>query len=433
MIKPGRFVALMACAALSLAAPALADSVTDWNAIAAQTVAAAAPPRAAPVAFLDMAVVQIAVHDAVQAYENRYEPYAIAIVGATGAIDAAVARAAYDVLVNRFPAQAAGLLTTYNNYLAGKGILPGDAGEAVGAQAAAAIIALRANDIPNPLPPPFTGSTDIGMWRPTPSYLAGPPAPFSPMAVPWFANVAPFTLTSASQFRPPGPPKLTSGEYTNDYDEVKRLGRDVGSERTPEQTYIGLFWALNYVTQWNLAYRDIAAAHITSIADSARLFALGNVAMTEAALSVWDCKVTYPSWRPVTAINQGDNDGNKHTAGDADWKPLINTPNYPDMCSGANSVSAAGSKTLALVFGTDHFEFVMTTTNPAAVPSTHTYTRFSDVTIDVRNARVYQGIHFRFADEIGRKMGLKVAKWAFHHALRPVGEADDGGDEDDED
>lgn len=415
-------IGLIACLLLGGANPAIADAVTDWNATAAQTVSAAAPPRAAPLAFLDLAVVQIAVHDAVQAYENRYEPYAVAIVGATGAVDAAVAKAAYDVLANRFPAQAPGLLTTYTNYLTGKGLDPvNDGGVAVGAQAAAAIIALRANDIPNPLPPPFTGSTDVGMWRPTPSFLPGPPPSNSPMAIPWFANVTPLTLTSPSQFRPQGPPKLTSGEYTRDYDEVKRLGRDVGSERTSDQTYIALFWALNYVTQWNLAYRDIAAAHITDIADTARLFALGNMAMTDAALTAWDCKVTFPSWRPITAINEGDSDPNKHTGGDPDWKPLINTPNYPDHCSGANSVSAAGSRILALVFGTDHFEFVMTSNNAAAVPPTHTYTRFSDVTLDVRNARVYQGIHFRFADEIGRKNGLKVAKWAFHHALRPVG------------
>ncbi len=179
---------------------------------------------------------------------------------------------------------------------------------------------------------------------------------------------------------------------------------------------------MNYGNQWNLALRDIAALHVPDIADSARLFALANMAMADSAITAWDCKVTYPQWRPLTAIVEGDNDGNKHTDGDVNWRPLINTPNYPDPCSGANCVTAAATETLGQYFGTDHFEFVMTTNNPLASPPTHPYTRFSDASRDVRDARVWQGIHFRFADEDGRKIGIKVAKWTFQHALQPVGD-----------
>jgi hypothetical protein len=340
------------------------------------------------------------------------------------------------VLVSRFPAQAVGFLDpAYAAYLASHGIPPGDPGVAAGAQAAAAVIALRSTDGSYPpAPPAFNGSLDIGMWRPTPSFLPGPPPSGASMAVPWYATVTPFTLTGPSQFRPVTPPGPASGKYTNDYEEIKRLGSDVNSERTPEQTYIGLFWALNFGVQWNVATRDIVAAHVSDIGDSARLFALVNMAMADAAIGAWDCKVTYPFWRPITAIQEGDNDGNEHTEGDVNWRPLINTPNYPDPCSGANGVSAAASKVLALVLGTDHFSFVVTSNNPAASPPTHMYTRFSDASRDVRDARIYQGIHFRFADVTGRKIDLAVAKQAFHNFLRPVGGgAEDGGDDEDGD
>ena len=419
-----RFVALVACAILGLAAPVFADTATDWNATTLQTIVAAVPPRAAPVFFLDVATVQAAVHDAVQAYQGRFEPYAANISGATGSIDAAVAKAAYDVLANRFPAQAGTLLTTYTNYLNGKGIDPvNNPGVAIGAQAAAAVIAKRSTDGSFPQPPPIdNGSTEPGQWRPTESFLPPPPASFSPLGVPWFAEITPFTLDSPSQYRPAESPKLTSGEYTNDFNEVKRLGRDVNSERTQDQTDLAVFYTLNFATQWNKAIRDIIALHVPDIGDSARLLALANMAITDAAITAWDCKVTFRLWRPVTAIREAANDGNKHTEPDPDWRPLINTPNYPDSCSGANSVSGAGTEILVQFFGTDHFEFVMTSSNPSAVPPTRTYTRFSDLSRDVVDVRVYQGVHFRSADKDGRKIGIKVAKWTFDHALRPVGE-----------
>jgi hypothetical protein len=423
MTKQSRFVALTVCA-VSLAAPALADSVTDWNTTALQTVVAAVPPRAAPVFFLDVATVQAAIHDAVQAYQGRFEPYADDIPGATGSIDAAIAKAAHDVLVNRFPAQSAALDLTYNNYLTGKGIDPNnDDGVAIGAAAAAAVILKRSTDGSFPMPPPVdNGSTEPGQWRPTESFLPGPPMSFSPMGVPWFATITPFTLGSPSQYRPVGGPAIHTGLYTLEFNEVKRLGRDVNSERTQEQTDLAIFWALNYATQWNKALRDIVLLHVPDIGDSARLLALANMAMTDAAITAWDCKVTHRLWRPLTAIREAENDGNKHTDPDPDWKPMINTPNYPDSCSGANSVTAAGTEILSQFFGTDHFEFVMTSSNAAANPPTRTYTRFSDAQRDVVDVRVYQGVHFRSADEDGRKNGIKVGKWAFDHALRPVGE-----------
>ena len=414
--------ALCAAVVLAWTVPAGADSVSDWNAIASQTVATAMPPRAAPVFFLDLATVHAAIHDAVQAYEGKYEPYALEISGATGAIDAAVAKAALDVLSNRFPPQAAALLITYTSYLNGKGINPvTDPGVAIGAAAASAVIAKRSTDGSFPNPPPVNnGGTDPGEWRPTTSYLPGPPLSGSPMAVPWFGQVTPFTLTSPTQYRPGPPPAINTGRYTRDYNETKRLGSDVNSERTQEQTDLAVFFTMNFGTQWELALRDIVAAHVPDIADSARLFALTNMAITDNVITAWDCKVTYPLWRPVTAIQEGDNDGNPHTEGDVNWRPFINTPNYPDSCSGANSVTGAATEILNQLFG-EHFEFVMTSSNLLAIPPTRTYT-ISSIRQDVEDVRVYQGIHFRDADIQGRQNGIKVGKWAAKHALQPVGD-----------
>ena len=287
MLRPRTLMAIVACTHLALAATARADAVADWNLITAQTVGAAAPPRPGPSAFLDFAKVHVAIFDAVQAIEGDFEPYAGPIPGATGSPEAAAAKAAHDVLVNSFPAQAASLDLTYTNYLASHGLNPADPGVAVGQQAAANVIAFRAGDgsFPNPPPPPFIGGTDPGVWRPTTSYLPGPPPSGAPMAAEWLAFMVPYAIQSPDQFRPQGPPALKSGRYAKDYNEVKRLGGDVNSERTQEQTDLANFWNLNFIGQWELAFRDIAAAHVDNISDSSRLFALITMAMADGMIS----------------------------------------------------------------------------------------------------------------------------------------------------
>jgi hypothetical protein len=439
MTRLRNLTGLIVCVHLSWAGPALAGAVEDWNAITAQAIANAAaansPPRPGPSAFLDFAMVHAAVYDAVQAIEGQFEPYAVEIPGASGSSIAAAATAAHDMLVNRFPSQAAGFLDpTYLAYLAANGLSVNDPGVAVGQQAAAGLIALRANDgsFPNPPLPPFIGGTDPGEWRPTPSYLPGPPPSFAPMAAEWLAFMTPYTLESPDQFRIQGPPDLKSGRYTKDYKEVKRLGGDVNSERTQEQTDLAIFWALDFIGQWNLALRDIAAAHVDNISDSSRLFALVTLAFADAGITSWDSKRYFNFWRPVTAIQEGDNDGNSKTEGDVNWRPFINTPPYADYTSGANAVTGAITRMLKLFFGTDHFTFVVTSSNPMAIPPTRTYTRFSDAADDVLDVRILQGIHFRFADKVGRKQGRLVARYVFKHFLRPVDGCDDGGDDDED-
>src|SRR5207248_3635280 len=165
--------------------------------------------------------------------------------------------------------------------------------------------------------------------------------------------------------------------------------------------------------------------------DSARLFALANLAMADAAITAWDSKRHYFFWRPVTAIQEGNNDGNSRTAGDTGWQPLINTPPYPDYSSGANNVTGAMTQMVALFFGTDRVSFSLTSSIPQVVQKTRTYDHLSDLAQDVVDVRIYQGIHFRFADTVARRQGRQVARWAFRHFLRPVNSK--GSDEDDAD
>jgi hypothetical protein len=413
-------VSVLLCGCLSLAAPANADVVTDWNEIAVAAIVAAGPARPPGTAALDLAMVQTAVHDAVQAYQGRFEPYVQSISGASGSPVAAAAKAAHDVLVHQFPAQTASLDTTYDNYLTNHGLAQNDAGVLVGQQAAAGIINARTGDGSFPASfPPFTGGTDPGQWRPTLPL-------FAPMAAPWFGAVTPFALKDSTQLRPaPPPPALTSGEYTHAYNEIKALGAKFGSARTPEQTEFALFWGTNYLRTWWQVMRDIADAHLTDIGDSARLFALAAVAAADALIGAWDTKKYYNLWRPITAIQEGDNDGNPNTIGDPTWLPLLDTPPYQDYTSGATNFTSAVTRTLTLFFKTDAMTYSVTwvapaPTSPPPAQLTRTYSSFSAAIDDVVLARILEGIHFRFADTVARRTGKRSADWAFSHVMRPI-------------
>ena len=411
-----------------------ADTIADWNSISIQTILAAGTLRPGATGFLDLAVMHAAMFDAVESIDGRFHVFHFAVPGASGSPAAAAAKAAHDVLTNHFPGQAASHDATYHSYLSSNGIAERDPGVLVGQHAAASIIALRAGDasFPNPPPPDFNGGTDPGVWRPTISYLPGPPPSNAPMLVPWAATVTPFTLNSPSQFRAKDPPALTSGKYTHAYNEVKDLGSFASTARSPEQTELAYFWAANYMVLWNQVLRDLAGAHVQNLGDSARLFALVSMAMADAFITAWDTKRHYVFWRPVTAIQEGDNDGNPFTVGDPNWQPLINTPNYPEYTSGANNVTGAVTRMLKLFFRSDKMTFSATTTNPLALQQTRTYDRFSDAAHDVVNARIYEGIHYRFSDVVARRQGRQVAKWAFTHFLRPIGDQDNDADDDDD-
>jgi hypothetical protein len=397
---------LIGCVYLAWAIPAQADVVADWNVIALQT---ALPVRPGPSAILDMATVHVAMHDAIQAFQGRFESYGGPIPNASGSPVAAAAKAAHDVLIARFPLQAGALDTLLDDYLNGLG-LTGDAGLSVGHPAAANILSLRAGDGSFPANPEvFTGGTGPGEWRPT------LPA-FAPMAAPWLGAVVPFTLKSSTQLRPsPPPPHLSSGKYAREYNEVKALGRAGASARTQAQTDLALFYSDNFALLLERTLRGVGGT-VGNIGDDARLFALANMAGADAIIAAWDAKRFYHFWRPITAIQEGDNDGNPQTAGDPTWLPLLPTPPYPDYTSGANNITAAITRTLALLFG-DKTTFSVFST---PVNRTITYSRFSNMADDVVEVRIYQGIHFRSADIVARRQGTRAADWAFSHFLRPL-------------
>jgi PAP2 superfamily len=391
-----------------------ADAVVDWNIITGQTITFPTRPGGAPA--LDYAMVHAAIHDAVQAYDGRFEAYAVEITGASGSPVAAVAKAAHDVLVALFPAKTGSLDATYADYLASHGGLSqNDPGVSVGQMAAAAIIALRANDGSWPANPPvITGGTEPGEWRPT------PPA-FAPFAAAWLSTVTPFTLEDSTQFRVnQPPPDLSSRKYADDYNEVKAMGALNSSARTVEQTDLAFFYGGNHFLVWHQGLQGIANTYLDNMGDSARLFALCSLSMADAVITSWDSKMYFNFWRPVTAIQEGGNDFNPLTEGDPTWLPLVVTPPYPDYTSGANVLSGAVTRMLHHFFGTDQLTFSLTSNVPQAIQKTRIYNRLSDAADDIMDARVYLGIHFRFADEVACDQGQHVSNWAFGHFLKPA-------------
>jgi hypothetical protein len=240
------------------------------------------------------------------------------------------------------------------------------------------------------------------------------------MVMPWLGAVPPFTLKSGDQFRAKPMPPLTSQEYAQNYKEVQALGARVNSTRTPEQTQLAYFYTGNLFILWNRALREIAAAHTQNLGDNARLLALSTLAIADAVIACWESKRHYVFWRPITAIREGDKDGNDQTTGDPTWEPLLNTPPYPDYTSGANNVVGALTRTLELFFGRDDVPFTAVSESPQADPKTRTYQRFSELAQDTVEVRIYHGVHFRFADEAGRTQGRAVAEWVFANFLQPT-------------
>jgi hypothetical protein len=424
MVKAPLLAGSLVCGLLCWTTPATADVVVDWNLIATQAVGAAGAARPGPSGLIDMAIVQLAVHDAMQAYQGRFETYGQPIANASGSPVAAVARAARDVLIGvGLTSTPNGTVDTlYMNYINSRG-LANDAGLGVGQLAASRILALRANNdgrIPANAEQ-FFGGTGIGEWRPT-VVTNGQPAP---MVAAYLRSVLPFTLRDASQFRQEPPPNLASGKYADEYNEVKTLGSLNGSSRRPSQTDAALFFADNAIMYWNRTMRSIAGLDLTNSGDIARMFALVNMAMADSLIAAWDSKVHFNFWRPLTAIQLGDSDGNDRTVGDATWTSFIATPNYPDYTSGANNLSGSATTMLANFFGSDKHTFTMTSnfvhpTTGQQPQNPRTYSRFSEAADDVVDARIYEGIHFRSADEDARSQGKHIANWAFAHVLRPL-------------
>ena len=388
------------------------NTVTEWNAIAASATIATAgqPPHVAP---LSLGMVHGAMYDAVNAIDGGHQPYLIAPAAQpSDSKEAAAATAAYRVLVGLFPTQQPTLKLRYDASLAD--VPEGQAkvgGIAVGEEAATKMLAERADDGRFPVTPfPVVEGTDPGEWRKTPPNFGGDPAP-------WVGNVRPFLVPDVEMLRSEGPDALKSAAYAEDYNEVKKIGSLTSTRRTADQTAASIFWQDSGPAIWNRVFRQLAASEVLDIVESARMFAMTNLASADGVIGCWNDKYYWNFWRPITAIREGNNDGNPSTVGDPDWTPLIPTPPYPDHTSGYNCGTSSFMHTAEAFFGRGKTEFSVVRT-PGGV--TRNYERFTDVIDDTIDARVYQGIHFRAADVQGAEIGKDVAHWLDKHYFQPV-------------
>ena len=385
--------------------------ISEWNEIAVTTLLGDTTKQLVE-DFLYMGFVQAAVYDAVVGVEGRYAPYRFHAHAPHGtSAQAAAVAAAHKVLVTYVPSAQASLDTAYAASLAK---LPdGKAktrGIAFGIRAADNLIRLRANDGRN-APIEFTQPPAPGVWRPT-------PPGFLPMSAPWMGFVTPLLVRSATQFAPPPPPTLTSARYTRDFNEVKALGSATSTERTAVQTSTALFFSGNALIQYNTALRDQVTVRHLDIVETARMFAAIDMSLADAEISVWHAKYVYGFWRPITAINLADTDGNPATLADPTWVPLLTTPPYPEYPSGYNVVNSTVSHGLEDLFRTRQLQLTLIST---AVPGVvRHYDSGRALRRDVVDARVWLGIHFRFADTASRDLGRRLTDWSLDHYFQPV-------------
>jgi hypothetical protein len=385
--------------------------ISDWNQIAVTTLLGDTSKQLVE-DFLYMGFVQAAIYDAVVGVQGRYEPYRFHAHAPHGtSAQAAAVAAAHKVLVTYVPSAQASLDAAYAASLAQ--IPDGKAktrGIAFGTRAADHLIRLRAHDGRN-APILFTQPPAPGVWRPT------PPA-FLPMSAPWMGFVTPLLVHSATQFAPPPPPALTSARYTRDFNEVKALGSLTSTERTAAQTSTALFFSGNALIQYNTGLRDQVTVRHLDIVDAARMFAAIDMSLGDAEISVWHAKYVYGFWRPITAINLADTDGNPATVADPSWVPLLTNPPYPEYPSGYNVVNSTVSHGLEELFETRQLRLTLIST---AVPGVvRHYDSGRALRRDVVDARVWLGIHFRFADTASRDMGLRLTDWTLDHYFQPI-------------
>jgi hypothetical protein len=411
------------------------NTVEQWNKIAEDTIVGSGAFQNEGLIY--MAYTSAAVYDAVVAVQGGYEPLGPPRTAAAGAsTDAAVVEAAYRVLKEHFPTQAATLDTLHAEALAA---IPSGAakidGQAAGAQAAADIIAMRTGD--GRLTPIATTSTFAtkspgpGVWRLTPPTYAAPQTP-------WVASVDTFILRGADQFLPGPPPGLKSDKWVAGFKLIKRFGAATGSERSTDQTNTALFWTANVIRQYNRVARDIIDAKGLGLPQSARLAAMVNVTGADAQMSVMYAKYRYLFWRPVTAIDPtsvnpagdgfgpvpGFDDGNSRTIEAPGWRPLIATPNHPEYPAAHGSITSAMAKVFTKFLGGPIDLDVHGFDPTGAVGNLDAVKHFADAAqlrTEIVNARLWAGVHYRFSGIAGVTLGRKVARYDLAHAFQQVG------------
>jgi hypothetical protein len=397
---------LMGALLVGLTNAASADVITDWNerAIAAGYTARQGPPPHTRI----VAMVHLAMFEALNSIEPRYRPYRARLPSEPGASrDAAAAAAAHYLLVRIYPDQAKEMDKALQASLAAVTDEESKAsGIRLGEQAGAAMLAERSKDGVG-APDTYRPFTAPGKYVPT----------VLPAGSSWGA-VRPFALKSGNQFRPAAPYALASAEWAKDYNEVKRMGAKTGSARSPEQTDIARFWELTGAATYNPLVRQLSVAKGLDAMENARLFALVAMATADALIAVFDAKYAYNFWRPVTAIRNGDVHGNSGIERDPAWEPIIPTPMHPEYPCAHCITQRAAATVLEAFFGDAIPTVKLTSTTAPGV--TRSFAKLSDYVAEVINARVYDGVHYRTSGEVGAEMGRRIGEYTVQNHLLPV-------------
>jgi hypothetical protein len=424
-MRQAAFTGSLMLAAVAFCLHARADAVLDWNhnfELAAK-VAAQLPPIEARSA----AIVQVAVFDAVNGIEQKYEPFFVTGPAPPGTrVDAAAAQAAYTALKALYPAQSATFDAELSNSIAG---LPGSEGNsqsiarglAWGEHVANLILALRSTDGFSAVLPGYFGGGAPGVWRSLPT--AANADGTLPAVLPQFRFVVPFSMTSPSQFRPGPPPLLTSQQYADDVNETEALGRASSAVRTAEQTQLALLWQAVSTADFFRSTRAILPGNMKPV-DEARLLALVGIAECDGLISVFDAKYYYNFWRPYHAIRLADTDGNPQTTTDTTWTSLVFPPRHQEYPSAHAVATTAVMRVLARELGDEH-QFLLS--SPGYPSFTWTFDRFSDAAAQVIEARIWAGIHFRNSCNVGAGMGLALGDWIADNALLPLKDVREDG------
>jgi len=401
--------------ATSAVSPVSTNVITEWNQNAAALTLLPASALAPVQQTRAMAIVQVGVHDAVNGITFKFETYLPQGPPPAGASpDAAAIAAAHQTLLGLFgdgPFAVLGNRTlgqVYADSLAAHGLSPNDPGIEFGRSAANAILAERANDHAAVAQFDYAvpGAGTPGVWTRINN---------APALLPGWGNVTPFVLKSGSQFRPDAPPALNSDVYTRDYNEIKDIGRQVGSSRTTLQSQIATFWRASPTAIWNPIANQVISANGLDISSTARAYALFYLAASDASVACWEAKYYYNSWRPQLAIRAGDLDGNDQTDVDLTWTPFVATPPHPEYPSGHTDNSGAMAFVLSSMFGNEPGATLEVTLSGI----TRQWNSFDQAVDEVIDARVFSGIHFRNSDEVGARQGRQVAQFVLTHALRP--------------
>jgi hypothetical protein len=397
---------LLAVAMIVMSPTAFADVITDWNENAVTFVT---PRMVPPAAQRAVAMVQVAMFDAVNSIERRYRPYLVQLPAPpTASKEAAAAAAAGVVLASLLPqtdGQVKGAMASYlaaipNGAAKSEGIKLGEA-------VAARLLEVRARD-GSDAPDAYRPKTTPGVYIPTPITVGST-----------WPNVTPFSLTSPSQFRPEPPIALTSERWAADYNEIKDLGAKNSTKRSARQTEDARFWLITGPQSTDPIVRQLVAAKKMSLIDSARFMALASVALADAYIAVMDAKYRYEFWRPITAIRNGGTDDSPATERDPTWQPIDNTPMHPEYPCAHCIGSAALAAVVETLLGTaDVPEIVMTSSTAPGV--THRWTNLRAYTEEVSQARISAGFHYRFSTQVGQDMGRKIGQYAVQNAMQPA-------------